>query len=115
MARIGFGAVTAAAGFYEFLRRRELEYFARWRTSGELRPYPRQRHLDDFEAGRSVNVQGGEIWGWNAVHDGAPATPRPVGDGISGARFIVSPDDSFVQDRDGANAAMALWLAENGL
>jgi hypothetical protein len=106
------------AGVYRFLERRERAEYEQWERGQRKRMqngyafggYPRQRRLEAFAAGVPVNVHCGEVLGWNAVHDGAPAVARPVG--RQPDRAIVGPDDSILwSDEDWAQ----LFLEEQGL
>jgi hypothetical protein len=117
MARLATTAGVRPDGLYRWLERRERYNFERWQEAQRRRvhngcspeDYPRQRRLDSCAAGVAVNVPSGDVWGWNAVHDGAPVVPRPVS---SGGRVVVQPDDTIAwSDDDWA----ALFLEENGL
>jgi hypothetical protein len=117
MARLATTAGARPDGLYRFLERRERDNYERGEQAQRRRVhngyspecYPRQRRMDAFAAGLAVNVSSGEVWGWGAVHDGAPTVPRPGG---SCDRVIVQPDDTVTWSDD--NWA-ALSLEENGL
>lgn len=105
-------------GLYRFLAEAEGIEYRRWEEAQrrrvangyEVEAYPRQRRLDAFAAALPVNVSTGEIWGWNAVHGGAPAVSRPSG--RRPERAIVRADDTITfSDDDWA----ALALDEQGL
>jgi hypothetical protein len=118
MARVAKSEANVT-GVYRFLERRERDAYEDWELAQERRVtngyagecYPRQRRLDAFAAGVPVNVDSGDILGWNAVRDGAPVVPRPVGLRHR-ARAIVDPDDTITfADENWA----ALFIEENGL
>lgn len=107
---------TSATGVYAFLERQEQVEFGRWESSQrrrvqngyERQPYPRQARLEDFAAGRPVNVATGEIVGVAAAEAGAPPIAAPG----AGSRSVVGPDDSITHTNDDW---ARLFIEENGL
>ena len=111
-------AARCHLGLYRFLYEAEEVEYRRWEDGQRRRSangyhaesYPRQRRLDAFGSGQPVNVDTGEIWGWNAVKAGAPPVPRPAG--RLPTRAIVRPDDTITLTDE--NYA-ALFIEEHGL
>lgn len=101
-------AVVQTEGLYGRLAEAEERRRRQWdanidRSHHDGAPYPRQRILDSFRAGRTVNIPRGEL----------PDTADPGGGPAHWwQRAIVHPDDRVsCNDDDGAR----LWLEENGL